>query len=195
MKYLISFSTSRYLLDKAKAVRSRPVWEPGPSRYDSFERPTPTPNYSNGNLYEQPSSREPEDSMLSSKTRSLLDKVKESTAALNDMSTNEVMERPSQRKSSRFLKRNSFDHSAEPRSYNTSVGRMDDGVGRMADEILGENIYPPREDSRTSAMRSSLPIRKHSYQSSSDADRFSDRSSPESRPTRYILHTMGLQKS
>ena len=114
-----------------------------------------------------------------------LDKVKESTAALNDMSTNEVVERPSQRKSSRFLKRNSFDHSAESRSYNTSVGRMDDGVGRMADEILGENIYPPREDSRTSAMRSSLPTRKHSYQSSSDADRFSDRSSPESRPTRY----------
>ena len=52
----------------------------------------------------------------------------------------------------------------------------------MADDILGENLYPPRDElPKSSLRRSNNPTRKHSYQSSLDTDRFSDRSSPESR--------------
>ena len=49
----------------------------GLSRY---ERPVPHYPASNGNYLDQ--MRQPEESMMSTKTRSLLDKVKESTAAL-----------------------------------------------------------------------------------------------------------------
>ena len=97
--------STKYLLEKAKAARSRPMWEPEAPSYDqqpmqqpapqSFERPDP---------YEsrlQP--RDPQDTMMSTKTRSLLDKVKESTAALQDMSTLDDFEesRTSKRKPSR----------------------------------------------------------------------------------------------
>ena len=109
-----------------------------------------------------------------------MDKLKESTAAINDMtSLDDYEERPKQRKQSRFLRRQSYDQSLPDNnaSYN---------VGRMADDILGENTYPPRDEPRASmsySTRTSNPTRKHSYQSSLDMDRFSDRSSPESRTT------------
>ena len=65
---------------------------------------------------------------------------------------------------------------------NYSAGSRSYGVSRMADDILGENLYPPRDEiPKSSLRRSNNPTRKHSYQSSLDTDRFSDRSSPESR--------------
>ena len=63
--------SSKYLLDRAKAVRSRPVWEPEPA-VSRFERPSPPKNYSNGSYFERPQppmERDPEESMMSSKTR------------------------------------------------------------------------------------------------------------------------------
>ena len=65
-------------------------------KYDLYEAPPQT----NGNYsYDRTSVsqvREPEDSMMSSKTRSLLDKVKESTAALSNMNSyDEFDEKPS----------------------------------------------------------------------------------------------------
>ena len=157
--------STRYLLEKAKAARSRPVWEPEPvEKFDRqyFDRPSP-PKLISG-------VRNPEDSMMSSKTRSLLDKLKESTATLQDMSLledhgDDQPVRGGRRKQSRFLRR-----AEEP------PARSDFDAHRMADEILGESLFPPREDAR--------PTRKYSYQSSLDTDRFSDRSSPEVRPRR-----------
>lgn len=151
--------STKYLLDKAKAARSRPMWEPEAPSFErnlpSFDRPSPPREaYYAG--------RNPEDSMMSSKTRGLLDKLKESTAALQDMSLDDDDEPPGprgrqQRKPSRFLRR----EQPEPNQ----------DVDRMADEILG--VYPSRE---YEPRKPSGPIRKHSYQSS---DRFSDDMSPE----------------
>ena len=66
----------------------------------------------------------------------------------------------------RFLRR---DNASQER-FNGHANNFD--VGRMADEILGESLYPSREAERK-------PTRKYSYQSSLDTDRFSDRSSPD----------------
>merc|ERR1712223_2137271 len=215
--------SSRYLLDKAKSVRSRPMWEPERDKYDMYDAPH-SASQSNGNYsYDRTSdfrfdrksadahpAREPEDSMLSSRTRSLLDKVKESTAALSNMNNfDEFGQKPSSRrylneefdenpsgttaggrKPSRFLKRHSIDQQPPPTeiSSSNSAGSRSYGVSRMADDILGENLYPPRDEiPKSSLRRSNNPTRKHSYQSSLDTDRFSDRSSPESRtgPSHY----------
>merc|ERR1719367_2036798 len=83
------------------------------------------------------------------------------------------------RKTSRFLRR-------EPEMTGArTTDRSDNGydaANRLADDILGENLYPPREDPRDSGIRrtstsgqTSGPSRKYSYQS----DKYSDRSSPE----------------
>ena len=182
--------STKYLLEKAKSVRSRPMWEP---EAPSFERNQPQQQASQYQ-FERPEPYEsrlqprgPEDTTLSTKTRSLLDKVKESTAALQDMSSLDDFEDSARgagsgnarRKQSRFLRR---DNPSMERLNSTNHNNFD--VGRMADEILGESVYPPnsassRNDDRLNSR--SNPTRKYSYQSSLDTDRFSDRSSPELR--------------
>ena len=173
--------SSRYILDKAKAARSRPMWEP---EAGLFERPPP-PQQPQGYQYND---RNPEDSMMSSKTRTLLSKLKESTAQLKEFSAVEDfdldLEQPREqpqprktRKPSRFLKSRAYEDEPQEPQHNYNVSRM-------ADEILGESLYPAMEPPRQSASavrKSSYPTRKYSYQSSTDADRYSDRSSPEAR--------------
>lgn len=179
--------STKYLLDKAKAARSRPVWEPEDQRHvfdqrmeeDTMEQPLARPN--------EVTSRAPQETMMSSRTRSLLDQVKQSTAALQTMSTweDEVEDRDrlssSSRRPSRFLRR------SEDQQGNRSYNNDSFDVSRMADEILGESMYPNTRDvggrfsSGISNATQPPPRRKHSYQSSLDTDRFSDRSSPESR--------------
>ena len=87
--------STKLLIEKARAVRSRPMWEPEPevANYDrpqqqqqqSFERPSPYQPFERPAPYESRLQRDPEDTVMSSKTRSLLDKVKESTMALSDI--------------------------------------------------------------------------------------------------------------
>jgi hypothetical protein len=182
--------STKYLIDRARTARSKPAWEDKPkvSRYNTntiwdrdsgFERPDLTSVSS--------VQRPPEESMMSSKTRSLLDKLKESTAALQDMSieTDTDIQQPGrQRKTSRFLKRRDTDSSYEtsrPRSQGPDQQSSTD-IGRMADGILGEGLYPIRDNPSSqvsSAYRSAG--RRPSYQSSLETDRFSDRSSPDGR--------------
>ena len=95
--------------------------------------------------------------MMNSKTRSLLDKVKESTMGLQDLNAmadefdeiNPRLAGPERsakpRKTSRFLRR-------EPEMTGVrTTDRSDNGydaANRLADDILGENLYPPRDDPR-----------------------------------------------
>lgn len=178
--------STKYLLDKAKAARSRPVWEPEDQRHpfeeETMEQPLARPK-------EVTTRAPPQETMMSSRTRSLLDQVKQSTAALQTMSTweDEVEDRTSSRRPSRFLRR-SEDQLRNHRGYNDDSSF---DVSRMADEILGESMYPNTRDNGGATGRFSSgignaaqpppPRRKHSYQSSLDTDRFSDRSSPDSR--------------
>ena len=164
--------STKYLLDKAKAARTRQLWEPEDLDYETEERlPHKPQEVSRG-----PQGRAADETMMSSRTRSLLDQVKQSTAALQTMSSlddEEEMNGRGARKPSRFLRRQ------EPETRRAPNDAFD--VSRMADEILGENVFPARDPpnrySSTNAAR-----RKHSYQSSLDtSDRFSDRSSPELR--------------
>ena len=162
--------STKYLLDKAKAARTRQLWEPEDLDYEAEERPQ-----------RQQEVRAPEETMMSSRTRSLLDQVKQSTAALQTMSSldddDDFNSGRGGRRPSRFLKRpQEVDHR---RASNDSFD-----VSRMADEILGENMFPIRDPpaNRYSSSTQSAARRKHSYQSSLDtSDRFSDRSSPELR--------------
>jgi len=216
--------STKMLLEKARAARNRPMWEP---EDPNFERPQPQqyqqqeqPQERNGMErpdwdrplerpppYESRLQRDPEETMMNSKTRSLLDKVKESTMGLQDLNAmaddleiNPRLARPettaNPRKTSRFLRR-------EPEMTGArTTDRSDNGydaANRLADDVLGENLYPPREDPRDSGLRrpsssiqttsgySSGPSRKYSYQSV-DTDKYSDRSSePEvSRPSRRV---------
>ena len=119
--------STRFLLDKARAARSNPVWDEElergqerlPSRFgggggrgpepsvvhegsggrraynweeDSFYTVGPSQGGGGGDQRGQQS--QPTDSMLSSKTRSMLDKLKESTAALNGLNQGASASRP-----------------------------------------------------------------------------------------------------
>ena len=183
--------STRYLLDKAKAARSRPVWEPEEPTFD--HRAAQPEDQSWQSLRPPPPKevqpRAPEETMMSSRTRSLLDQVKQSTAALQTMSLEDEEDYPRNnhnpgRRPSRFLRRSEDQQAGHRSGYSNDSAAFD--VSRMADEILGESMYPRDEGNRmgrfsSSSGISSAPRRKHSYQSSLDTDRFSDRSSPESR--------------
>ena len=167
--------STKYLLDKAKAARTRQMWEPEDVDYEAEERlPQRQAEVSRG-----PAGRAPDETMMSSRTRSLLDQVKQSTAALQTMSSlddeEEMMGGRGGRRPSRFLRKQ------EPEQRRAPDDSFD--VSRMADEILGENMFPARDPpNRYSSSSTNAARRKHSYQSSLDtSDRFSDRSSPELR--------------
>lgn len=180
--------STKFLLEKSRAARNRPLWEPDepaferpqhqqplqPQQYapyeSNLERPTP---YEPSRLQ-----RDPEDTMMTSKTRSLLDKVKESTMGLQDLNSmvDDFDDRKSQmnmsktRKNSRFLK----NRDSIPNNGQQNIDRSDYEAHRLADDILGENIHPPRERGepemgRKASLTSASglgPTRKYSYQSS-----------------------------
>merc|ERR1719328_1008442 len=125
-----------------------------------------------------------EGSMMNSKTRSLLESLKQSTNALSDMTAEEdTPYKPSGGKSqgrqSRFLRKQ---ESSDPvgKDYSpprgvASLRQMEvpngDYVSRLADDVLGESIYPPLDDNRRSndtrrsnyeSSYSTLPSRKSS---------------------------------
>ena len=125
-----------------------------------------------------------EGSMMNSKTRSLLESLKQSTNALSDMTAEEdTPYKPSGGKSqgrqSRFLRKQEAsdpvgkDYSP-PRGV-ASLRQMEvpngDYVSRLADDVLGESVYPPLDDNRRSndtrrsnyeSSYSTLPSRKSS---------------------------------
>ncbi|CAB4061505.1 unnamed protein product [Lepeophtheirus salmonis] len=91
---------SRFIIDKARSVRSNPVWdEPISTKYDwnsdSFLEPRDPP-HNNGHQRPNLEEKEDRDSTLNPKTRDLLNKLKKSTADLEDINSDEV-KRPQQR--------------------------------------------------------------------------------------------------
>ena len=125
----------------------------------------------------EPVQRNPDESMMSSKTRSLLDKLKESTNVLEEMSEDAPVSaaprRGGSQRQSRFLKRQesepSYQRSYSPvSSYQPRMQQRpqeDNYVSRLADEVLGESNYPPMSSSErysNSRRKTSAPA---SYQS------------------------------
>ncbi len=179
--------STRYLIGRSRAMRTKPTWEadsrPGGHHANSTSRGggggfSWDLNSGGNNSSMGPfgaASKTEDNSTLSSKTRSMLDKLKESTAALQDLSTEDTDDHMQssgrQRKPSRFLKKHSTDSYDSGFQSSTAGGRRPSlDMGRMADDILGESLYPPP---------SSKANRKYSHDT--DRDRFSDRSSPDSR--------------
>ena len=135
-----------------------------------------------------PKQQSEEGSMMNSRTRSLLENLKKTTNALSDMTAEEETTfrplggKPPGRQS-RFLRKQ---ESSEPigKDYSpprgvASLRQMeaqkspinDDYVSRLADDVLGESIYPPLDDNRRSndsrrptyeSSFSTLPSRKSS---------------------------------
>ena len=162
----------------------------------SHLRPSPTRNQTQ---------KSEEGSMMSSRTRSLLENVKKSTSALADMTVEEdTPYRPSGGKpparQSRFLRKQESDPNKDyspPRGI-SSLRQMEsqkspikeDYLSRLADDVLGESIYPPLEDnSRRPAYESSysstLPNRKTSASSGQDYSFDRNLSPPPAISTRH----------
>ena len=121
---------------------------------------------------------------MNSRTRSLLESLKQSTSALSDMTAEEdTPYRPSggkqQGRQSRFLRNqqpaNQDSKDSSPPRGIASLRKMEvpngDYVSRLADDVLGESVYPPLDDSRRSndtrrsnyeSSYSTLPTRKSS---------------------------------
>jgi hypothetical protein len=84
----------------------------------------------------------PRESMLGSKTRSALDKLKESTQALNALSTGtddfltEQKKQVPNRKKSRFLRNQDTEEFEEPKRFQTQSDAYED-PSRLANDILG----------------------------------------------------------
>jgi len=160
-------------------------------------------------LRPSPPKQQEEGSMMNSRTRSLLESVKQSTNALADMTVeDDTPSRPSGKptgRQSRFLrKQESSDQIGTDYSPPRGIASLrqmdaqkspikDDYVSRLADDVLGESMYPPLDDNKRNnddralgyeSSYSSLRNRKSSVKKAQDYS-FERNPSPPSHRDNY----------